>query len=64
MNSVIGHGIISAILCTVVEENIPKFIFGCCAMLLGALGTGMEIADRIKREKGVSNGDDIPGPSR
>ncbi len=64
MSAITGYGIISAILCTVVEENISKFIFGFVALLFGVVGIAMEVADRIKREKGVPHGNDIPGPSR
>lgn len=64
MNAITGHGIISAILCTVVEENISKFIFGSCALLFGIMGIAVEISDRIQRSKGVPDGNRIPGPSR
>lgn len=64
MSAITGYGIISAILCTVVEENISKFIFGFAALLFGAVGIAMEVADRIDKKKGVSNGNDIPGPSQ
>lgn len=64
MNAHTGNGIIWAILCTVMEENISKFISGFAALIFGAVGIAMEVADRVDKKKGVPHGDDIPGPSR
>jgi hypothetical protein len=64
MNAITGHGFIFALVAMSIENHTSKAVVCFMAVLFGALGIAREIADRIKREKGVPNGNDISGPSR